>query len=343
MDTKEKRRPSGRYSASGARQAPRQSGKAAPAGRTGNKPSRRSAVARKSAQHSRERRAQAARRHNAPAVIYTQPQPFNPRRLVFQLAIVLAVVVAIVLGMSVFFRVKNVVVYGREAYSAQTVREASGIEDGENLLTLGSTKACARIKAELSYVDKVRIGITLPDTVNIYITEYDVVYSIQSTNGTWWLMAYDGRIADQTDSGGAAQHTKIEGVTLVDPVIGEQAAVAQYTPPSETGPTDPSEETAAPMPTVTDQHRLDAAKTVLAALHANGVVGKIASINVSDVGDIEMWYGQQYRVELGDTSDMEKKIRWMTLFVNQNEEYQMGVLDVSFTTWEDQAGFTPFE
>lgn len=343
MDTKERRRPAGRYSASGKRQAPRKSGRPAPAGRASNNPSRRSAVARKSAQHSRERRAQAAKRRNAPAVVYTQPQPFNPRRLIFQLAIVLAVVVAIVLGMSVFFRVKNVVVYGNNAYSAWAVRNASGIEDGENLLALGNTKACAKVKAELSYVDKVRIGITLPDTVNIYITEYDVVYAIQATDGSWWLMTYDGRIAEQTDSGGAAQYTKIEGVKLADPVVGEQAAVAQNVVPSETGPTEASEATTATTPSVTDQNRLDAALTVLAALDANEVVGKAASINVASVTDIVLWYGQQYRVELGDTSEMDKKIRWMAGFVDQNEEYQMGVLDITFTTWEDQIVYTPFE
>ena len=66
-------------------------------------------------------------------------------------------------------------VSGTNRYNVASIREASGIEEGESLLAFGKTKAAGKIMENLRYVKSVRIGITLPDTVNIYIEEVDVV------------------------------------------------------------------------------------------------------------------------------------------------------------------------
>ena len=102
---------------------------------------------------------------------YTPPVPINRKKLLIRLITVFAAALALFLGCTVFFRVKDVVVTGNERYSAWTVREASGIEEGESLLAFGKTKAAGRIMEKLRYVRSVRIGITLPDTVNIHVQE----------------------------------------------------------------------------------------------------------------------------------------------------------------------------
>ena len=118
-------------------------------------------------------------------MIYTQPQAINRNRIVIQLLTVLAVVAALVLGLAVFFKVETITVTGAEVYSAWTVREASGISEGDNLLTFSHARAGAKIKANLPYVNTLRFGIKLPDTVNIIIEEDDVVYAIQDANSQW--------------------------------------------------------------------------------------------------------------------------------------------------------------
>lgn len=303
---------------------------------------------RRSAQRTQERKKQAARRSKAPKVVYTQPRPFNLNRLVLQLAIVMAVVLAITLGLSVFFKVENVVVYGNEAYSAWAVQEASGIEGGEKLLTFGRIRACGKIKAALPYVDTVRIGINLPNTVNIYITEFDVVYSIRSENGTWWLMTSDGRIVEQTDSGTASSYTKVLGVELDSPTLGEQAVAYQEVVVTEaTTETQATDATVAAPVTVTAAQRLDAALEILTSLERNDLVGEVASVDVTSLNSIEMWYGNQYQVRLGSANDpnhdLDYKIAAMKASVAQLSDYQTGILDVSFTTWTDRVGYTPFE
>ena len=131
---------------------------------------------------------------DTPAVIYTQPRAFNRDRLLVQLLTVMAVVLALVLGLSVFFKVKVITVSGAEVYGAWTVREASGISEGDNLLTFGRARAAGKITAKLPYVKSARIGIKLPDTVNIEIEEEDVVYAIKSSDGIWYLMNSEGKV-----------------------------------------------------------------------------------------------------------------------------------------------------
>lgn len=297
---------------------------------------------RRSANRSRERKKQAEKAKNRPAVAYVQPRPFNLNRLLLQLAVVVAVVLAVVIGLSVFFKVETVKVYGNNAYSAWTIQEASGIEGGENLLTFGRPRACGKIITALPYVKTARIGIKLPDTVNIYIEEFDVAYAIQSDDATWWLMTATGKVTEQIDAGTAGNYTRVEGVTLDSPAVGRQAVAkeAVVIPPETTDSTAPTEETA-PVSTVTANDRLQAALLILTSLEANDIVGEVASFNVTTLTNIEMMYGQRYQVKLGDTSRMDEKISYMKSAVAQLNDYQTGILDISFTTWTDRPGYTP--
>ena len=63
---------------------------------------------------------------------------------------------------------------------------------------------------------------------------------------------------------------------------------------------------------------------------------------MGSLNNIELWYGQRFQVKLGDAGNMNIKISWMKSAVNQLSEYDMGILDVSFTTWPDRVGYTPF-
>ena len=289
-----------------------------------------------------------AQRYDTPAVIYTQPQAFNRDRLLLQLLTVTAIVAALVLGMSVFFKVKTITVAGAETYSTQAVQDASGIQEGDNLLTFSKASASAKIRAKLSYVDNIRIGIKLPDTVIIYIEELDVAYAMESSLGDWWLINSDGRVVDQIDSKRAGEYTQVLGVVLDNPQIGSQAMAADFvmqnlTPEGETQGAAVPMETAAPVPiVVTGAQRLSSALQILKALEANDIVGEAASVEVSDLEDITLWYGSRYEVLLGDTTRMDYKIACMNDAILQMSEYQSGILDISFTTWEDQVGYTPF-
>ena len=279
-------------------------------------------------------------------VVYTQPKVFNRNRLILQLLSIVAVVLALVLCLSIFFKVKTITVSGADAYSAWAIREASGLEEGDYLLTFSKSRACAKIKAELPYVDTVRIGIKLPDTVNIVIEEIDVVYAIQDIDGIWWLITSEGRVMEQTDTIGASDYTKVLGVKIVTPEPQKQAVAFQdvVAQPQETQAPQPEGETQVPTPVIiTEQQKLDAALTILQALELNEIVGEAASVDVSDLTRIELWYGTRYQVNLGDTTNMDYKIACLKYTVSSLAEYDSGELDISFTIWPDKVTYSPFK
>lgn len=271
-----------------------------------------------------------------PAIVYTEPKAFSRSRFLVQILSVFAVVVALVLALSVFFRVDEdkIMVSGAQAYSAYTVRQASGISAGDNLLTFGRARAAGQILANLPYVRNVRIGIKLPDTVKIEIEEEDVVYAISDTDSGWWLMNSDGKIVSQTNLSGANKYTKVLGVELAEPAAGAIAVAQESFYVGDEAQDNPN--------VITGAAKLDAALDILQQLEKNDVMGDVASVDVTRLDDIVLWYGTQYQVNLGDNGNTEYKIACMVDVILQMSEYQNGILDVSFITWPDQVGFTPF-
>ena len=136
------------------------------------------------------------------------------------------------------------------------------------------------------------------------------------------------------------------GVALQDPVPDERGVALESAPAAE----DATAETAAQGETVpasvpvttTGAQRLDAALQILKALEENDIVGSAASVDVSRIDDIILWYGTRYQVNLGDNTRLDYKIACMNAVIAQMSEYQSGILDCSFTIWPNQVGYTPF-
>lgn len=290
-------------------------------------------------------------------VIYTPPKPFKRGKFILSLVTVVAVVLAVVLGMSIFFKVENVKVSGCRKYEPWEVSEASGVEKGSNLLTISRAQIGGSIIDKLPYVNKVRVGIILPDTVNIEITELDVVYAIEDSTGAWWLMNADGKLVDQVNGVTAKEYTRVLGVRVQDPVLGQQA-VAQETElttipitdetaePDQTA--EATQETVADPETptiavgITGAQRLQTALLVLQTLGGNSISGQIDSVDVTKLSAIELWYDERFQINLGDTLQLEYKISALRATIDRMEAYESGHLDISFTNWPDKVGYTPF-
>ncbi len=254
-------------------------------------------------------------------VVYLPPKPFNRSRLALHLVTVIAVVLAIVLGLSVFFKVEKIEVSGTDKYTVQEVQEACGINIGDHLLTFGRTKAAGRIISALPYIKTARIGIKLPGTVKIEIEEVEVTYALKSTDGSWWLMSASGKIVEQVADENNIRHTKVLGVQLENPKVGEQAIAWQ-------DPVPPTDENGNPVPvTVTAAERLNAVISIAGFLEHNRIIGKMASIDVNYLMDIQLWYGNQYQILLGSTEQLGVKIATMKAALAQ-VNYDEGILDI---------------
>lgn len=267
-------------------------------------------------------------RNTAPEVVYSQAKPFNRSRLILRIVTIVAVVLAIGLGLSVFFKVDTIEVSGTDKYSAWTISEASGIEKGDSLVFFGRAAAGGKIINALPYVKSVRFDITLPGTIHIIIEEAPVAYSIQASDDSWWLITADGRVAEQVDSEKAEECTTIIGVRLHNPQAGEQAVAAEPAAPADT-----------PV-VITGDDRLQVALQILQQLEANEILGEAASVNVSNLQTLELWYGSRFQVKLGDSDRLDYKIEAVKQAIAQMSQYQTGILDASFTTFPDKVHFS---
>lgn len=277
-------------------------------------------------------------------VVYTQPGPFNRNRFLLHLAAIVAVVFALLFGMSLFFKVEVVTVAGANKYTEWDVCQAAGIQMGENLLTVSEAKISSNIRSKLPYVNTVRVGIKLPDTVKIEIEELDVVYAIEEFGGSWWLIRADGNVIEKTSEPDSHSYTRILGVQITEPKVGSPAVA--YQPVSEETTADGQ---TVPV-TVNATAQLQTAVSILQYLEENGVIGEAASVDVTDLSDLQMWWKEdRFQIVFGDSTQLSYKIKLVkTAIENYMETYDSGILDVSLTIQPDpekeyQVIYTPFE
>ena len=260
----------------------------------------------------RRRQSQSQPKTNAPEVVRTQARDFDSRRLLMRIVTIVTIVLAFSIGLSIFFRVETVTVTGCSKYTAWTVSEASGIQQGDSLLFFGRATAGSHIMNALPYVKSVRFSIKLPGVVNIIIEEAPVGYAIEAADGSWWMITSDGIVAEQTDAQGAQQTTIIKGVNLDAPQIGAQAKA--YEPNSESA--------------VTGADRLAVALQLTQLLEANEILGKMSYVDVTNLQRLYLWYQTQYRIDLGDRQELDTKIATVKAAMAEIGEYQTGVMEL---------------
>lgn len=359
MDTKERKRraPAGKARKSGAKAQPVR-------GRTTAKPARKrasvsSAEARKRAAAAASRKRQSVARSNqprrvvrapredVPRVSYTMPKPFSRGGFLLRLVSVAAAVAAVLMCLSLFFRVEQVVVSGAEKYTPYKVMEASGIAEGDSLLSISDARISGKVISALPYVKEVRVGIKLPGTVHIEIKELEMTYAIQASDSTWWLIAADGRVIEQIESSAASGYTRILGVEADGPRADHQVLAAEPNAPQTTDSTDSTDATAptdgVALPTVaqvTGAQRLEVVLTILAGLEENGIIGQIEYIDVTNLNNITMEYGQRLDIVLGTWENLPYKLAYMAQAITQLPDYETGELDVSFK-YSDKALLNP--
>ena len=267
-----------------------------------------------------------SRKRKTQDVVYTQAKAFNRKRFLLQLATVAAVVLAMLFGMSIFFKVEQVQIAGTVKYDPMQIQEASGISKGDNLLLLNKNRISANIKSSKPYIDTIQIGRKLPGTVVIAVTELDVFYAAQDQNGGWWLLSAAGKVVDTCAAAEAEDYTRILGVKLSDPAIGSDAKAYEPVPEADAnGTTKPV--------TVYAQEKLSLAVSVIQNLEKGGFIGSIATVDVTEPGNIQLWYGSRFQMLLGDGNNLPRKISALNRALEAMAEYTTGILDASLTTY----------
>ena len=272
-------------------------------------------------------------REEIPNVVYTAPKPMRRGSFAWKLISMAAVVAAVFLGLSVFFRVDTITVAGADKYTPWMIREASGVELGDALLSIGEARVASRIQMELPYVDEIKVGIRLPGTVEIQVTELQVTYSIEDENGGWWLISANGRAVEPVSLDKALGYTRVEGLAIRTPTAGEPV---QAIP----GRIVDGDGNAVELAQSDADQQLSALIKVMTGLEKNRIIGQITKIDMTSLTDIRLEYPQLLTVRLGDDDRLDYKIQYLAAAVKQLEANQSGELDLTLEYTED-AIFTP--
>lgn len=96
----------------------------------------------------------------------------------FKLLCIAAVIVALTVGATVFFRVEHVTVTGNQRYTREEIVAASGIEMGDNLYSLNKIRIDQNIRKTLPYIGDLTINRALPSTIVITVAEWEAVAQV---------------------------------------------------------------------------------------------------------------------------------------------------------------------
>lgn len=238
--------------------------------------------------------------------------------------IVALMLLAVIFGLSVFFKVSRLDVKGVSMYTEEEVIAASGIEPGDSIFFVNQSAAAIRIKKALAYADEVRISRNLPDTVTISVTESYPIASV-SSGGSRWIIDKNAKILEKADAESAADTIEIRGAEPIMPSVGSTVSL------EDSGGV-----------------KLRYMKAVLSEILSSGIEKDVTWLDVSNISNIKFDYLGRFTVELGKGDDLEDKFWTLKQLVAKKEEdekdkkeNEKGRIDLSKSSLEDKAYFIP--
>ena len=217
----------------------------------------------------------------------------------------LIILAALIFGMSVFFRVAGIEVSGNEFYSDEEIIEASGIEEGDNLFFINRITAITRIRARLPYVESAAIRRSLPNRLEIEVSESSAIAWVNTDAGPW-AIDRGCKLLSAIDEAESATLIEVVGLEAIAPQSGEFIAPGEGETP-----------------------KVSFLADILRQISLLGMSGSVSSVDVSDASSPSVWYLDRFRVRLGSNENLEYKFQLLRSAVAKLKPGDSGTLDLS--------------
>ena len=233
-----------------------------------------------------------------------------------QLLFVIALVAAMSVGATVFFRVEEIEVSGNSRYSSEEIVAVTGIQAGDNLFHMNKFAIRDRVLEEMPYVESILIRRKLPSAIAVTVEEWGAVARV-TPNPDWvapepeqgkedvvlpeatqqtWLISVGGKLLEAAGEGDGPM--LLSGLTALDAREGTQIAV-------------PEEE----------QERLSAVLALLEELESRNMTAEVSRMDVSST-TVVLEYRGRYDVKLPLVSDLSYKLDALQAAVADREGVQ---------------------
>lgn len=235
------------------------------------------------------------------------------RNLFYIFILVLLCAVFFAVCFFVFFKVKTIEYTGLTRYSEEEITATLGIELGENLYSFKANELEQKIKDEYPYLGEVNIKRSLPSTLKINIVEKTAKCYL-NVHDTYYLLSDDLLVVEESK-------TPYKDEKLVELRCNEVAycIVGKYL-------------------RFTSEGSYNAYEKLYEAMTKFDIIEKVDYIELKTRFDIYFKYDNRIEVYIGDSIDVDMKIRFFKGILTKLEENAEGYLDLTNTK---EASFKP--
>lgn len=243
-----------------------------------------------------------------------QPRAAKRRSLLYKPLMFLLICAALVLGMSVFFRVSKITVEGSTVYSDAEIIEASGIEEGDYLFFVNRFSAASRIFSKLPYIDEVTVTRQLPSRVTITVTESSAMAYVTG-EAAIWVIDQNCKLLRTAEESELTGLIRVDGLTPLAPAVGDVIAAGEA-----------------------DAAKVTYLAEILDQILTRGLADQVTLIDMSDAANPAFTYDGRFTVRLGSDENVEYKFGMLLSAVSQLTEQETGTIDLSI---DKRAHFSP--
>ncbi|MCD8048907.1 MAG: FtsQ-type POTRA domain-containing protein [Clostridia bacterium] len=203
------------------------------------------------------------------------------------------------------FNVKNIEVEGTEGntiVSREVVVNKSGIVYGTNIFRVSKKKVENNLKGQ-EFVEDVTVTKKLPDTIVISVTEGKIAAYIRYDNDFVGINTSGKSLCRRTDDTRDMSVCVIYGLSEETSVIGEKAEAAE-------------------------SKKLENALQLINSFDTMGILDKMTALDVSDSENIKFRYTSELKVEFGDMSDYDYKIKCLEEILDELGDTPVGLVNL---------------
>lgn len=228
------------------------------------------------------------------------------RRTVFYVFLFLVVtIVFLIVCAMVFLKVKNIEISGNKIYTTEELMEYVPINLEDNIYSFDANKIESDIKTAFPYIKEVNVVRDLPTKVKITVTEEKAYYAANIANDAY-ILSSDLKVLECKQNTTAAEL----GLTEISLSNVRRCIVGSY------------------MEFVSTRDS-DALNALYDNFKANYIQKKIKSVDFSSRFDITFNYDDRFQVYIGDTDNLEIKMRFLIRVIDELEPDAKGTINVS--------------
>ncbi|HCA04503.1 MAG TPA: hypothetical protein DEO32_01255, partial [Ruminococcaceae bacterium] len=243
------------------------------------------------------------------------------RRIIISASIFLAVIIiGVVLSLTVLFKTEKIDVEGDDYYYDNQIIGFSNVALQQNIFVAAMGSTPEKISENLPYVEKAEIGVAIPDTVTIKITNAVPTYAVKDGN-EYLIVSSKGRILEKTpDNSKGLTELVCSDVTNKEP-----GSYLQFN----------------------DSNVSDILESVANSL-ADNDVKNVTALNIKNPNDITFNYDNHITVKLGLPEELDYKIRTAMKIITEKLDPNKtgaiyGTLDVSTCAKNKMSHYKPAE